>query len=148
MSRGPLAPGDVLEVGEEGAWGYLLYLGRHVEYGDGVAVVPRLWPERPELGDRLFDDHYATFYPAGRALRAGLAKVIGRVSPRPMPGSWRRHGMRAFNPDAPWIVTEGRKDRLVAQLGENERRYPIASIWNHEMLLHCLAAGWRPTDDV
>ena len=55
------------------------YLGKHVEYGNGIAVCPTKHAERALVGRELFRSGYVTFYPASAAVARGLAEVVGHL---------------------------------------------------------------------
>jgi hypothetical protein len=46
-----------------------------------------------------------------------------------------------------WIVIDGNAELLRDKLNAEERRLPIAVIWNHELLVQRLAEGWRPEEE-
>lgn len=142
-----LSVGDVLEIVAPDGLVYLQYLGKHPSYGDGVAVCPEKRRSRPALSPSLLDGSYVTFYPAAAAVRQGLADVVGHLPSSGLPGQYRRPGAREGVVIKTWILEDASGDHLRQTLSEDERRLPIASIWNHEYLLNRISAGWRPEQE-
>jgi hypothetical protein len=139
-----LSTGDILETIVSDGLYYLQYLGRHVSYGDCVAVCPKKFRSRPALTPELLLASYATFYPASAAVREGLVSLIGNLPSTGIPKRFRRPGASAGKVIKTWVLEEGSSEELRQTLSDEERRLPIAAIWNHECLLHYLSTGWRP----
>jgi hypothetical protein len=139
-----IQPGDVLEVAGSGGLLYLCYVGKHPEYGDAVDVCPVEQTTRPEHFEGLFRSAYVTFYPAAAAVARGLASVVGRATCAGMPRILRRPGARSGLTVKTWIIEDGSGESMKQQLSADELRLPIAVIWNHELLLERVRAGWRP----
>jgi len=137
-------PGDVLEVAASGGLVYLCYVGKHSEYGDAVEVCPVEQTTPPEHFEGLFRSAYVAFYPATAAVARGLANVVGRATCPEMPRTLRRPGARSGLTVKTWIIEDGRGESVKQQLSSDELRLPIAVIWNHELLLERVRAGWRP----
>jgi len=141
--------GDLLEIPIGEAFAYVVYLGRHVEYGDAVWVVPRTFKHRPaDLADIFAKTGYLTFYPAKSAVSQKLVAVVGAIGIEQLPEvprHLRRAGARArTGAILAWIVEKDGVDTLRKQLSEDEKQLPIAAIWNHEFLLERIAGGWTP----
>ena len=139
-----LRPGDVLELTTDKGRICVHYVGRHSEYGDGVIVCPTLHASRAPVNNDLFREGYFTFYPAAAAVGQSLANVIGNLPSPGLPKRFRRPGARYDRTITTWIVEDGAGEVVKQRLSEEERRLPIAAIWNHEMLLHRVSEGWRP----
>ena len=136
--------GDVLEVVTPDGLIYLHYIGKHAEYGDGVAVCPVKQPGRVAVSAALFQDSYVTFYPASAAVARGLASVVGSLPTKGLPSRMRRAGARRGRKVLNWIIEGGSKEVLKEKLSDEERKLPIAAIWNHEFLIGRVSDGWRP----
>ncbi len=131
---------------------YIQYTSRHTRLGDTVRVLPGLFTERPgtaELNALAAQEGFFTFYPVGLAVRQGLAEIAANCPIPPnldAPSLLRRIG--AMTPDGKvvaWRIADGVKETLVKrELTAEERRIPIASIWNHEFLVSRLSEQWRP----
>lgn len=152
--RKRVRPGDILEVRTSRGLAYVHYTGRHPEYGDAIRVLPGLLASRPADFMTLVNhpEAYFTFYPAGAAVSQGLVEIAAE-HPVPrgevFPAVYRREG--ASNREGrvlAWLICEGTKETLVRELSEEQRLLPIASIWNHEALLHYLTREWRPEQDI
>lgn len=152
-----LKPGDVLEIETPGELGallsmevpagfiYVAYIGKHPEYGDGIAVIGRIFPTRQRVNQQMFEDCYVTFYPASRALRERLVSAVGRIEAVPdVPTSYRRPGAVEGRTVVTWIVTHDGQDEVRWQLSDSDLRLPIAGVWNHAFLIERVAVGWRP----
>lgn len=46
-----------------------------------------------------------------------------------------------------WIIEDGSREVVKANLSEEELRLPIAAIWNHEFLIQRIAEGWNPMNE-
>ena len=47
-----------------------------------------------------------------------------------------------------WLICEGKKETLVWELSEEQRRLPIARVWMHDKLVSYLTEEWRPEQDI
>lgn len=139
--------GDILEVKTPAGHVYLHYLGKHREYGDAVAVGVHRRDHPGTIDAALFHGAYVTFYPATAAAAQGLATVVGHTPSPGVPVKWRRAGAMAGNRVVTWVIEDGTREVVKAELSEDERHIPVASIWNHEFLLKRVAAGWRPENE-
>jgi hypothetical protein len=137
-------PGDVLEVTTPDGFIYLHYLGKHPEYGDGVAVAHGKRPHRVSAYADLFRTGYMIFYPATAAVARGMAEVVGHLPSGGLPQRLRRPGARSGAKVETWIVEDASGETVKRSLTPEERMLPIAVIWNHELLLQRVAEKWRP----
>jgi hypothetical protein len=145
--KNKLAPGDVLEVAlPDGRLGYLLYLGKHREYGDAVLVPPRTYKERPNAFAKAFDGGYVAFYPAGAALNQKLVQVVAKqkIPAGMLPTRVRRPGARAGTRIESWVIEDDSGESVSTKLSDDDRSLPIAAIWNHEFLVQRIVEKWRP----
>jgi hypothetical protein len=143
MAKRP-KPGDVLELATPDGLIYLHYLGKHPEYGDGVAVSPTRQARRVTPSPDLFRAGYVTFYPVLAAVSQGLVTVIGHLASPGLPKRLRRPGARSGRRVETWIIEDDFGEIVKRQLSEEEQALPIAAIWNHELLIQRVAEGWRP----
>ncbi len=151
-----LRPGDVLEVEfprvpspeasfPNGGFGYVTYIGKHPEDGDAIRIRPLVFDQRPQIADELFSDSFVALYPAHLALKTGLATLVGKVTPMPMPTVFRRRGgIDRSGKVLNWLIEQGNEVISKDSLSLAERQLPIASVWNHELLLIRISQGWRP----
>ncbi len=144
-----MTAGDVLEVATPQSLAYVLYVGKHPEYGDAILIAPRRYAERPDDLESLFDTDgcYVAFYPAAAATAQGLVKIVGKISvPAGLPPKRiRRAGARSGSTVKTWVVeSDNGGDVVKSQLSPSERRLPIGAIWNHEFLVDRLSRAWRP----
>jgi hypothetical protein len=137
-------PGDVLGVTSKTGRIYLHYLGKHTDYGDAVVVCPATYDDPPQIGSQLFIDGYVAFYPAVAAVARGLAQVVGHVPPGGLPAQLRRPGARVGRDVRTWVIEQPSGETVRETLSADELRFPIAVIWNHELLVQRVAEGWRP----
>jgi hypothetical protein len=140
-------PGDLLDFEVPGGIALAVYVGRHRDCGDAISVWPKVFPQRPRLDALEPKDAYVTFYPARAAQRAGLVHVVGSAVPPPMPGVLRRAGARAGTRVETWVIERESGDVVRGVLSDDERRLPIAALWNHEFLVARVVSGWQPTDE-
>lgn len=151
-----LRPGDVLEVEfprvpspeaafPNGGFGYVAYVGKHPEDGDAIQIRPLVFAVRPQITDELFSESFVALYPAHLALKEGLATVVGRVTPMPMPTIFRRRGgIDRSGKVLNWLIEQENVTISRDSLTPAERQLPIASVWNHELLLIRISQGWKP----
>jgi hypothetical protein len=142
--RNRIKAGDVLELKAGDRFAYLQYIGKHPEYGDAVLVNPRLQERQTSISAELFDGGYTAFYPAAAAIAQGLAEVVSSLSPPDLPKRLRRAGRRTGRRIDTWIIEGGSGDVVKDELSADDLRLPIASIWNHELLVQRIAEGWSP----
>jgi hypothetical protein len=137
--------GDVLALRAPDGEVYVHYLGKHVEYGDGIAVCPAVQRRGVAVTPDLFQNAYVTFYPATAAVARGMAEVVGSLPSPGLPRRFRRPGARSGRLVKTWILEDAAGAILVKELlSEEDLHLPIAVIWNHEFLLQRVAEGWRP----
>jgi hypothetical protein len=100
--------GDVLEWVTRDGRIYLYYVGKHVEYGDGIAVCPTKYTDRARVAPELFRSGYVTFYPASAAVAQGFAEVIGRLPSPGLPQRFRRAGVRSSSSGKveTWVIED------------------------------------------
>jgi hypothetical protein len=144
--------GDVVEVRTPRGLAYLQYTSKHPRLGDTIRVLPGLFVERPDpakLNALAMQEGYFTFYPVGAAVRHQLVEIVATCSVPPnldSPPLLRRTG--AMTPQGKvtsWRITDGTKETLVRrELSAEEKRIPLASIWNHEFLVMRLSEQWLP----
>lgn len=137
-------PGDVLEIATQNGLIYLHYLGKHSEYGDGVTVCPTRQSTRVSVSNDLFIGGYVTFYPAVASVARGLAEIVGHLPSAGLPKRFRRPGARSGRSVETWIIEDDSSEVVRRQLTDAERTLPIATIWNHELLLQRVHEGWKP----
>jgi hypothetical protein len=138
-------PGDVLVVtAPDGAVVYLHYLGKHQEYGDGVAVCPAKQVTYVDANAELFRGSYVTFFPVVAAVAQGLASVVGHLPSPGLPKRVRRPGARSASKVETWIIEDGSVEVVKRELSDAERKLPIAVIWNRDLLVQRVSEGWRP----
>lgn len=141
--------GQVLEVKTPRGLAYIQYVSRHPEYGDTIRVLPGLFTARPDDLSGLARGHSCfAFYPLSAAVARNLVTPVA-VEPIPVgleqPIRLRRRG--AISNDGrvlTWLVMDGDRELLRSELSAEEKRLPIAAIWNHEFLVHRLADEWLP----
>jgi hypothetical protein len=143
-----LRVGDVLERRASSGTIYLQYLGKHPSYGDAVLVCPREIPSPIKPNPDLFADGYITFFPATVAVREGLFSPCGRMTSPDLPTRLRRAGVRKGRHVETWIIEDGYNETVHHRLSDEERRIPIAAIWNIELLTQRLHEGWRPEEEI
>ena len=143
-----LRPGDLLEIRTDKGFLYISYIGKHNEYGDSVLVCPQIYLSQTESKADLFKKCYIAFYPATAAVKKKLAMIVGHNEPHDLPTRFRRPGARSKQGAIQkWIIEDGSTEKLKTSLTRDEISIPLASIWNHEMLIHKVENGWRPENE-
>ncbi len=137
-------PGAVLELSTDDGFIYIHYVGTHSEYGDAITVRPTSYADRVAPSSDLFREGYFIFYPARAAVTQGLAEVVGQLPSPGLPNRLRRPGVRSGTKIETWIIEDASGERVKSKLSEEERRLPIAVLWNHELLVQRVREGWRP----
>jgi hypothetical protein len=146
-------PGDLLELSTAHGLAYVHFIGRNHDYGDGIYVYPYWYASRPrDLQFVCKSDGYLTFYPVQSAVRQGLVEIVGSA-PLPSDDNVRTLVLRRRGFTTPegqvlaWIIERDGNETLKRELTDEERKLPIASIWNHEYLIEMIASGWRPEQE-
>lgn len=81
------------------------------------------------------------------ALAQGFAEVVGHLPPLALPQQLRRPGVRSGRRIDTWIIENGNTELVKSKLSDEELKFPIAVIWNHELLVQRLREGWEPTKE-
>jgi hypothetical protein len=147
MRRKRTKSGDVLELEVPSGFAYLHYLGKHPEYGDAMLVSPQFQERRVTVTADIFLDAYVAFYPVTAAVSQGLLHIVGHLRPPVLPSRLRRAGARSGRRVDTWVIEGGSREVVKSTLSDDELRLPIASIWNHELLLQRIAEGWTPVQE-
>lgn len=147
-----ITKGDLAEVKTRSGYAYIQYVARHPDYGDMILVFPALYQQRPPLTDVIIHNYcYLTFYPLQAAVKRGLIEIIGReqAADYPLENLVMRRSGAIDNQGKvlTWVIEEGGREVVKQELSEEERKIPIASIWNHEALLYYIEQQWRPEKD-
>lgn len=152
-SRVKLKPGELLEVNTPLGVSYLQYIGKHVEYGDVIRVLPEHYGSQfPDADDPDAEIGYVAFYPAHSAVAQGIVKPVGfqKLPPRPeIPVRLRRAGFRdRIGKVHTWIVEAPEGETVRIELSEDERKLPIAAVWDHELLIRRILQKWSPEQEI
>lgn len=139
--------GDVLQLKVEGRFAYLHFIGTHPEYGGAVVVNPQFREEPATVSSGYFSGGYVTFYPVTAAVAQGLVEVVAHLPPSSLPERLRRAGARSGRHVVTWVIETGSGEVVRTRLSDEERRLPIAAIWNHELLVQRIAEGWNPAQE-
>lgn len=140
--------GAVLEVLVDVRFAYMQYIARHTLYGDAVFVGSKLYNEKAIIKSDLFLEGYFTFYPVKAAVKHKLISVVGHLPSASLPKRFRRPGAIVGRQVKTWIIDDDDGGLTVkSSLSEDDLRLPIASIWNHEYLVHRLAENWDPLQE-
>jgi len=146
-------PGDLLELSTAYGLAYVHFVGRHHGYGDGIYVYPNWYANRPTtLKCVCKSDRYLTFYPVQSAVRQGLVEIVGSA-PLASDDTLRTLVLRRRGFTTPegqvlaWIIERDGNETLKRTLTDEERKLPIASVWNHEYLIEMIASSWRPEQE-
>jgi len=145
--RKRLVGGEILEVAVGNRFGYVQFLGAHREYGDAILVNPALQDRQAYFGTGFFAAGYVTFYPAGDAVSNKLVEVVAQSSPPKLPKRFRRPKTEHDGAVDAWVIEGGWRNIVKQTLTDEERKLPIAGVWNHEFLRKRLADGWTPEKD-
>lgn len=146
--RQRLLGGEIIEVPVGAQFGYVQFLGTHREYGDAILVSPALHDRQAHFSAGFFSAGYVTFYPASVAVSQKLVEVVAQSSPPAVPKRFRRPGAIQRDGKAEnWVIEGGWRKIVRNELSDEERRIPIAGIWNHEFLRERIADGWTPQTD-
>jgi hypothetical protein len=77
-----------------------------------------------------------------------VVEVVAQSSPPKLPKRFRRP--REIPGDGAveaWVIEGGWREVVRQNLSDEERRMPIADVWNHESLRQRIANGWTPQTD-
>jgi hypothetical protein len=146
--RKRLVGGEILEVAIGDRFGYVQFIGQHPQYGDAILVNPALHARQAHFASGFFSSGYVTFYAAGTAVSNKVVEVVAQSSPPKLPKRFRRP--REIPGDGAveaWVIEGGWREVVRQNLSDEERRMPIADVWNHESLRQRIANGWTPQTD-
>jgi len=145
--RKRLVGGEILEVPVGKRFGYVQFLGEHREYGDAVLVNPELHDRQASFPSNFFSSGYVTFYPACDAVTQKRVEVVAQSSPPRLPKRFRRPKAEHDGAVESWVIEGGWRNVVKQTLSDEERKLPIASVWEHESLRERIASGWTPETD-
>jgi hypothetical protein len=146
--RSRLLGGEILEVPVGTKFGYVQFIGKHREYGDAILVNPTLHARQAHFSAGFFSGGYVTFYPAALSVTQKTVEVVAQSSPPTIPKRFRRPGVTSSDGTVEtWVIEGGWRDIVKQELSDEERRIPIAAVWNQEQLSERLAKGWTPETD-
>jgi hypothetical protein len=145
--RKRLVGGEILEVSVGKRFGYVQFLGEHREYGDAILVSPELHDRQAHFPTGFFSAGYVTFYPAGVSVSQKLVEVVAQSSPPKLPKRFRRPKAERDGAVESWVIEGGWRNVVRETLSDEERKLPIAGVWNHEHLRSQIANGWTPETD-
>jgi len=145
--RKRLVGGEILEVPVGKRFGYVQFLGEHREYGDAILVSPLLHDRQGRFPSDFFSKGYVTFYPAAVSVSNKLVEVVAQSSPPSLPKRFRRPKAERDGTVESWVIEGGWRDVVRQNLTDEERKLPIAGVWNHEFLRTQIAKGWTPETD-
>jgi len=145
--RKRLVGGEILEVPVGNRFGYVQFLGEHREYGDAILVNPVLHDRQARFSSEFFSTGYVTFYPACDAVTQKRMEVVAQSSPPQLPKRFRRPKSERDGTVESWVIEGGWRNVVKQTLNDEERKLPIAGIWNHEFLRQQIANGWTPQTD-
>jgi len=150
--------GDVIEIPTPKGLAYAQFTHKHdtpPRYGSLLRVLPGLFPQRPSDFSELLSQPpvFTTFFPLGAACNRGIVRI---VASEPIPShsasfpvfrNWHRdrNGKRA----GPWFLWDGLREWRAERLSpEQLREYPPLGVWNDNLLVERILAGWRHEHDV
>ena len=147
IMRKRLVGGEILEVPVGDRFGYVQFLGEHREYGDAILVNPTLHARQAHFPTGFFSKGYVTFYPAGNSVSRKLVEVVAQASPPSLPKRFRRPKAERDGAVDSWVIEGGWRNVVKQTLTDEERKLPIADVWQHEFLRERIAKGWTPETD-
>jgi hypothetical protein len=140
--------GDILEIPLTKGFAYAQYTHRHPTHGGLLRVLDGIFTEpiRDENHLTRLPVRFTTFFPVGAAVNRGILTIVCRAAIRPEFRGFPVFRMSAGG-DSNWWLWDGEKEWKVGRLSPEQRRLPIASIWNGGMLVHRIESGWRQEDE-
>jgi hypothetical protein len=145
--RKRLVGGEILEVPVGSRFGYVQFLGEHREYGEAILVNPELHDRQARFATGFFSTGYVTFYPACDAVSQKRMEVVAQSSPPRLPKRFRRPKEERDGAVESWVIEGGWRNVVRQTLSDEERKLPIAGVWNHDFLRTQIAKGWTPETD-
>lgn len=152
VSRKRARSGDIIEVRTPRGLAYAHYTAKHPEYGEAIRVLPGFFEARPEDWSTLLaHEGYFTFYPVGPAVSQGLVEIAANqpiLPGREVPSTFRRYGWITREGQVKtWLINDGTRDIVRTELSAEERRMPLAEVWNHAFLIERLVEEWHPEQE-
>lgn len=146
--------GAIIEIPTSRGFAYAQYTHRNPIYGDLIRIIAGFHPLTPHNLDCVakMPHSFVAFFPLGAAIQRKIFKIVGF---QPVPdfatnfpifkSSWRHP---KTNEVTTWFLWDGEKEWKVDQLSEEEKKYPICSIWNDTLLIQRIEEGWLPEHDL
>jgi hypothetical protein len=152
VSRGRKAAiGDVLELDVGAGKAYLQLINRNDEYGPLIRVLPGIYETRPDLESlSKGGDAFLTFFPVDAALSRGIVRRLGSFDVpkerRSFPAFKIPGGISPSGEILNWWIWDGKDERRVDELTEEQLDLPVAEIVNDTALRERISSGWRHRD--
>lgn len=133
MARaGKLQIGELIEIVTPNGLAYAQYLLRHrakPAWGDLIRVLSGLFERRPDhLVELAYQPHvHISFFPASRAVKDGLVRVVGYAEPTPEQSTlptFRQLQLLGDDGRPHWSLWNGEQHELVGLLTPAQRQLP------------------------
>jgi hypothetical protein len=145
--------GDVIEIPTAKELAYAQYTHQHPTHGGLIRVFDTLFENRPSGFSELVIGpvRFSTFFPVRAAINRGIFQVVGHenVALHNQPFPIFRNGIAdpKTKKVAVWWFWDGQKEWKVGAITAEQRKMPIAAVWNDTMLVERIEGGWTPSND-
>lgn len=143
--------GDIIEISTPKGLAYAQYTYRDAVYGELLKVFHGLHENRRSTFSTIPGEKEAfwAFYPLNEALKHNLVQVVAHEKiPGPKFPLFRIAGARTRTGLVQsWWLWDGAEKWPVEQLNPEHHELPVASVWNHKLLINRIIGAWRSSDE-
>lgn len=145
--------GDIIEIPTAKGLAYAQYTHQHPTHGGLIRVFDTLFENRPGDFSKLVAGpvRFSTFFPVRAAINRSIFQIVGHENVAPHNQSFPifRNGIAepTTKKVAVWWFWDGEREWKVGEITPEQRKMPIAGVWNDTMLVERIEAGWTPSND-
>jgi hypothetical protein len=147
--------GDVIEIPTSRGLAYAQYTHYVPRWGALLRILPGIFDARPDDWETFVqqDERFYAFFPLGAALSRDIVSVVAKVEVPNGKRTFPRLRMRGLVDPATrratsWRIWDGKAERLVTSLTDEERSLSVAAVLNDAMLTKKIEEGYKPEDEL
>lgn len=145
--------GDVIEIPTKKGLFYAQYTHLHKTHGGLIRVFDSHFKDRVNDFSKLVKDpvRFSTFFPVAAAIKKGIFNVVAHeeISAQNQPFPVFRNGVAdpQTKKVSVWWFWDGEREWKVGTITPEQRKMPIAAVWNDTLLIERIESGWTPGND-
>jgi|SRR5450830_1436947 len=144
--------GDVFSMQTASGSAYFQFVKKNPLMGALIRVLPGMYLNEPDLDELVQKEtNFWIFFPVGSALKK---KIIQRVKNVVVPLHSKETPVFRTGVVDPstgrvenWWFWDGEEGRMVGEITEEQRKFPIRGVWNDTLLIQRIEEGWLPEKD-